>query len=77
MVIQRGSNVGQEFALSAQVTKVGRDAQFSDFALNDEYISNPHFSVHLEGSQFYMMDEGSTNGTHLNGMLLQPHQRIP
>ena len=61
----------------SQVTKVGRDAQFSDFALNDEYISNPHFSVHLEGSQFYVMDEGSTNGTHLNGMLLQPRQRIP
>jgi len=77
LVIERGANVGREYALSAQVVKVGRDAQFSDFALHDEYISNPHFSIHLEGTQFYVMDEGSTNGTHLNGMLLQPHQRVP
>lgn len=77
LVIERGANIGQEYALSAQVVKVGRDAQFSDVALHDEYVSNPHFSVHLEGTQFYVMDEGSTNGTQLNGMLLQPHQRVP
>jgi Mg-chelatase subunit ChlD len=77
LVIQRGANVGREYDLSAPVVKVGRDTQFSDVALNDEYISNPHFSIHLEGTQFYVMDEGSTNGTQLNGMRLQPHQRIP
>jgi hypothetical protein len=77
LVIQRGANVGREYALSEQVTKVGRDAQFADFALQDEYISNPHFSIHREGTQFYIMDEGSTNGTLLNGMVLQPRQRVP
>lgn len=77
LVIQRGANVGREYALSEQVTKVGRDAQFADFALHDEYISNPHFSIHREGTQFYVMDEGSTNGTLLNGMVLQPRQRVP
>ncbi len=77
LVIQRGANVGREYALSEQVTKVGRDAQFADFALQDEYVSNPHFSIHREGTQFYVMDEGSTNGTLLNGMVLQPRQRVP
>lgn len=77
LVIQRGANVGREYALSAQVTKVGRDVQFADFALQDEYISNPHFSIYREGTQFYIMDEGSTNGTLLNGMVLQPRQRVP
>ncbi len=77
LVIQRGVNVGRECALSEQVTKIGRDAQFADFAVQDEYVSNPHFSIHREGTQFYIMDEGSTNGTLLDGMVLQPRQRVP
>ena len=77
LVIQKGSNVGREFSLGAPVTKVGRDPQFCDFALYDEFISNPHFTIHLEGTQFYVTDEASTNGTRLNGVVLQPYQRIP
>ncbi|MBN1875114.1 MAG: FHA domain-containing protein [Anaerolineae bacterium] len=77
LVVQQGANMGKEFRLSVQVTKVGRDPQFSDFALFDEFASNPHFSIHLEGSQFYITDEGSTNGTKLNGSPLQAHQRVP
>jgi len=76
LVILQGANVGQELRLSANVTKVGRDPQFSDFALYDEYTSNPHFSIQLEQTQFYITDEGSTNGTRVNGMPIPPHQRV-
>lgn len=55
---------------------MARDPQFGDFALYDEYVSNPHFSIHYEQTQFYIVDEGSTNGTRVNGMPIPPHTRI-
>jgi Mg-chelatase subunit ChlD len=76
LVIIQGANVGKEFRLAAQVVKIGRDPQFCDFALYDEYTSNPHFSVQLEQTRFYITDEGSTNGTRINGMPIPSHQRV-
>jgi Mg-chelatase subunit ChlD len=76
LVVIQGANMGKEFRLSAYVVKVGRDPQFCDFALYDEYTSNPHFSVQLEHTQFYITDEGSTNGTRVNGMPIPQHQRV-
>ncbi|MCX7681213.1 MAG: FHA domain-containing protein [Anaerolineae bacterium] len=77
LVIIHGANVGRELRLAAQVLKVGRDPQFCDFALYDEYVSNPHFSIRQEQSQFYITDEGSTNGTRVNGVMIPPHQPVP
>ncbi|MEE8390806.1 MAG: FHA domain-containing protein [Anaerolineae bacterium] len=76
LVVVQGTNTGKEFRLAAQVVKIGRDPQFCDLALYDEYTSNPHFSVQLEQTQFYITDEGSTNGTRINGMPIPPHQRV-
>lgn len=76
LVVIQGANIGKEFRLAANVVKVGRDPQFCDFALHDDYTSNPHFSVQLEQTRFYITDEGSTNGTRINGMPILPHQRI-
>lgn len=76
LVVIQGANMGKEFRLAAQVIKVGREPQFCDFALYDEYTSNPHFSVQLEQTQFYITDEGSTNGTRLNGMPIPANQRV-
>ena len=68
--------MGREFRLAAQVVKVGRDPQFCDFALYDEFVSNPHFSIQLEQTQFFITDEDSSNGTRLNGMPIPPQQRM-
>ncbi len=76
LVIIQGANVGKEFRLAAQTIKVGRDPQFGDFALYDEYASNPHFSVQLDQTQFFITDEGSTNGTRVNDTPIPPHQRM-
>lgn len=77
LVIIHGPNTGREFRLADPVIKVGRDPQFCDFALYDEYVSNPHFSIQQEHTQFYITDLGSTNGTRVNGVPIPPHQRIP
>lgn len=75
LVVLQGPRVGTEFRLSSNAVKIGRDPQINDFALNDGYVSNPHLSVFLEGDRCYVQDEGSTNRTRLNGVVLPPHQR--
>lgn len=76
LVVIQGANVGKEFLLGAQMIKVGRDPQFCDFALYDEFVSNPHFSIQMEQTQFFITDLGSTNGTLLNGVPIPPQQRM-
>jgi pSer/pThr/pTyr-binding forkhead associated (FHA) protein len=77
LVVLQGSIMGREFRLSGPVVKVGRDPQFCDFALHDDYASNPHFSIRMEQTRYFIVDEGSTNGTRLNGASISPNRRIP
>ncbi len=77
LVAIQGPRAGNEFRLVADVTKVGRDDQPNDIALGDRYVSNPHFSIVVEGDRFYIRDEGSTNGTRMNGAVVPPNQRMP
>lgn len=76
LVVVQGANIGREFRISVQTLKVGRDPQFCDFALYDEYVSNPHFSIHREHDRFYIIDDGSSNGTQVNGELIPSHERV-
>lgn len=75
LVVLQGPRAGTEFRLSSSAVKVGRDPQVNDFPLNDQYVSNPHLSVLQEGERCFVQDEGSTNRTRLNGVVLPPHQR--
>jgi pSer/pThr/pTyr-binding forkhead associated (FHA) protein len=75
LVVIQGANTGREFRLETEVVKVGREPQFCDFALYDDYVSNPHFSIHREQARFFITDEESKNGTRVNGVPIPPHQR--
>jgi len=77
LVVVQGTGIGREFPLNVPLVKVGRDPQFADFALYDDYVSNPHFSIQMEQGQCYIVDEGSTNRTFVNGAPLEPFQRVP
>jgi hypothetical protein len=76
LVVIQGANMGREFRLAAPVVKVGRDPQFCDLALHDDFVSNPHFTIRQEQTQFYIVDEGSTNGTRLNNVPIAPQKRM-
>jgi hypothetical protein len=76
LVVLQGANMGREFRLALPIIKVGRDPQFCDLALHDDFVSNPHFTIRLEQTQFYIIDEGSTNGTRLNGVPIAPQKRM-
>jgi len=56
---------------------LGRSAE-ADISLPDEDISRRHLQLSIDAQAgCYVMDLGSANGTQLNGMPLQPRNRMP
>lgn len=78
LVVQRthaaGPPAGERLALRA-VSTVGRDAA-SDVVVNDEAASARHALIELQGGSWWIEDQGSTNGTLLNGERLGRRERI-
>ena len=65
LVVQRGDATGQTFPLGRSFT-IGREAG-NDLVLNDMTVSRRHCAITGEGNRFAIQDEGSANGTFVNG----------
>ncbi len=86
LIIERGGRIGKEFAVAGGETNIGRwDADggiFPDVDLDQDdpeaKVSRRHARIMREGSQFFIEDLGSTNGTFINrGRRLLPGNRHP
>lgn len=75
VVIHRGPNKGSRFLISNESITIGR-SQTSSIFLDDVTVSRKHGTIAKsdEGSFIYN-DEGSLNGTYINGELVS-HQRL-
>lgn len=66
----------ERYALSQSVSKIGRDQTNSVPLANDSYVSRHHaWILYIKGS-YWVEDLGSTNGTLLNGELLNERRQI-
>lgn len=54
---------------------VGR-AEYCDICIDDAGLSKQHFALEEEKNELYITDLHSTNGTYLNGVLLNTKQRL-
>jgi hypothetical protein len=61
---------GASLALDA-VTTLGRDVNNS-IVVDDPFASGAHATITFRGRSWYVEDLGSTNGTYLNGMPVEP-----
>jgi pSer/pThr/pTyr-binding forkhead associated (FHA) protein len=50
---------------------IGRGSA-ANLVLEDEGVSSLHASIHCDGNRVWILDEGSANGTHVNGMTVPP-----
>jgi pSer/pThr/pTyr-binding forkhead associated (FHA) protein len=66
LLVKRGPNAGSTFLLDADSTTAGRRPE-SDVFLNDVTVSRKHATVERRGGSFFVRDEGSLNGTYVNG----------
>ena len=86
LVMERGRSVGKKFMLSNVESQIGRwDADggiFPDVDLDSDdpeaKVSRRHARITLLDGQYFLEDQGSTNGTFVNrGSRLEPGQRHP
>ena len=56
---------------------VGRSPAASTFVINHEQVSRQHFRLSLVAQQVMIEDLGSTNGTSIDGVPLEPGNQMP
>jgi DNA-binding response OmpR family regulator len=66
VVIKEGANLGQKWPIEKDVFLIGR-GENCDVVLPERPISRQHAEIRRQGSQYYLSDLGSKNGTCLNG----------
>lgn len=65
LVVSRGPNAGSKYVVTDRAT-IGRHPD-SDFFLDDVTVSRRHAEVRRESGGFTLKDNGSLNGTYVNG----------
>lgn len=68
LLILKGGQTGGRFLIDADVATAGRHPR-CDIFLDDVTVSRHHARFTREGSQFWVSDENSLNGTYVNGAL--------
>jgi hypothetical protein len=66
LTIAEGARRGRRFRFDAREVSIGR-APDSDLVLADAGVSRRHARIRSDGPGHMLLDEGSTNGTELNG----------
>jgi len=66
----------ERFHLTQSVSKIGRDQTNNIAITNDHYISRHHAWVLQMQGGYWVEDLGSTNGTFLNGEVLNERRQI-
>ena len=66
LLVKRGPNAGSTFLLENERTTTGRRPD-SDVFLDDVTVSRNHARIERRGDSFFVQDDGSLNGTYVNG----------
>lgn len=73
--------IGETLDLITDITTLGRDPQLSDIQLYDmaerSSISGQHCTIQFDQDRFHIIDNGSANGTAVNGNLLLADDPYP
>jgi hypothetical protein len=69
LTIAEGKGRGQRFEFEALDVTIGRGVE-NDVVLNDAGVSRNHARIKAQGQQWILSDNGSSNGTELNGAVI-------
>ena len=76
LVVEGGPRAGLAFILAPGKTTIGR-AEDANIFFDDVTVSRRHASVVVEGEALTISDEGSLNGTYVNGERVDEAQLSP
>jgi pSer/pThr/pTyr-binding forkhead associated (FHA) protein len=68
---------GHQFALVGAVSNIGRGSECEVCLMNDATVSRDHARITLEDAGHHLTDLGSSNGTYVNGVLIQACILVP
>jgi hypothetical protein len=74
-VINEGPMKGTKFEIHTPLTNVGRGPH-NDVALQDESVSDSHAKILKRDGSWWLVDQGSTNGSYIGGRRVQGEQQI-
>lgn len=69
LIMQTGPTPGRDIPLQKSELFIGRDLN-NDIVVNDAEVSRRHARLFLKGTNYYLEDLGSTNGSFVNGQRL-------
>ena len=70
-------STGEKILISSCEYKIGSDKRFVDLVIYKEGISRHHATVFVEDGNCYIVDNNSTNGTEIEGVLLDSFKKYP
>ncbi|MGQ0839944.1 FHA domain-containing protein FhaB/FipA [Actinokineospora sp.] len=76
LVVTHGALSGTRISLDGRPIMIGR-ADDSTLVLDDDYASTRHARISLRGTDWYVEDLGSTNGTYLDRAKVTAPLRVP
>ena len=76
MVVTHGALAGTRISLEGRPIMIGR-ADDSTLVLDDDYASTRHARLSLRGTDWYVEDLGSTNGTYLDRAKVTGPTKVP
>jgi len=74
-VINEGPMKGTKFEIHTPLTNIGRGPH-NDVALQDESVSDSHAKILKRDGSWWLVDQGSTNGSYIGGRRVQGEQQI-
>lgn len=74
-VINEGPMKGTKFEIHSPLTNVGRGPH-NDVVLHDESVSDSHAKILKREGAWWLVDQGSTNGSYVGGRRVQGEQQL-
>ena len=69
------NSTGEKIPVEITPFAIGKDPQNVDYVLHNDSVSRCHATIVFENSEYYIVDNGSTNGTMIEGIRLQPGEK--
>jgi hypothetical protein len=74
-ITNEGPTKGKQFEIFSPLTNIGRGPH-NDVLINDESVSDSHAKILKREGAWWIVDQGSTNGTYVGGRRVQGEQQM-
>ena len=69
------NSTGEKVAVEITPFAIGKDRQSVDYVLDNDSVSRNHATIIFEDGNYFIIDNGSTNGTMIEGVRLQTAEK--